>query len=85
LDLGAQKTCNMEKEQSVIEILNTLRPAMEADGGGCEFVGLEGDVVKVRFKGACLLCPSINLTLKFGLIKTLKEKLPWVTDVVKVN
>lgn len=76
----------LSREAEVQKVLNTLRPAMEADGGGVELVEISDmGIIKVRFKGACLLCPSINLTLKFGLIQTLKQNLSWVTDVQKTN
>jgi Fe-S cluster biogenesis protein NfuA len=65
-------------------VLAMIRPAMEADGGGVETVGIEGGVVFVRFRGMCLGCPSQNLTLKRGIERTLKERLPWVTCVVRV-
>ncbi len=76
---------NTFREIEVQQVINALLPAMEADGGGLQLVAVEEDVVKVKFKGACLLCPSINLTMKHGIIKTLTEKLPWVREVIKVD
>jgi len=73
-----------EQEIQVQQVLKTLLPAMEADGGGVELVSVQDDVVTVKFKGACLLCPSIGMTMKFGITKTLQAKLPWVRDVLKV-
>jgi Fe-S cluster biogenesis protein NfuA len=73
------------KEMEVKQVLNTLLPAMEADGGGVELVSVIDDVVTVKFKGACLLCPSISMTMKFGITKTLQEKLPWIKDVTKTK
>ena len=80
-----KKYMNTQKEIEVRQVLMTLLPAMEADGGGVELVAIEEDCIKVRFRGACLLCPSINLTMKFGLVKTLQDKLPWVKQVLKVD
>ena len=51
---------------------------MEADGGGIELLSVIDDIVTVQFKGACLVCPSIRMTMKFGITKTLQEKLPWI-------
>jgi Fe-S cluster biogenesis protein NfuA len=73
------------KEIEVQQVLNTLLPAMEADGGGVELVCVIDDIVSVRFKGACLVCPSIGMTMKFGIIKTLQEKLPWIKEVTKTK
>lgn len=73
------------RELEVRQVLQTLLPAMEADGGGVDLVSVRDDTVAVKFKGACLLCPSIGMTMKFGIKKTLQEKLPWVKEVVKLN
>lgn len=68
-------------EQEVTQVLQTLRPAMEADGGGVELVSVLDGVVTLRFKGACLLCPSQSLTLNLGIAQTLKQQLSWITVV----
>ena len=65
--------------------MKTLLPAMEADGGGVDLVSVNDGVVSVKFKGACLLCPSIGMTMKFGITKTLQDKWPWVQEVIKIN
>lgn len=74
-----------EQEIQVQEVLNTLIPAMETDGGGVELVSVLDGTVKVKFKGACLLCPSIGMTMKFGIAKTIQDKLPWVKSVERIN
>jgi len=74
-----------EQTQEVISILKTLRPAMRADGGDVELVGIDGGVVRVRQCGTCIACPSKNLTLKIGIERTLKSRLAWVTEVVRVE
>jgi Fe-S cluster biogenesis protein NfuA len=73
-----------EQEIQVKEVLKTLLPAMEADGGGVDLVSIEDGIVNVKFKGACLLCPSIGMTMNLGISKTLKEKLPWIKSVKKI-
>ena len=65
-------------------VLNTLRPAMEADGGGVILVAVEEDRVDVRLKGLCLDCPSAPLTMRLGIERTLKERLPWIREVHRV-
>lgn len=73
------------QEIEVHQILETLRPAMEADGGGVDLVSVQDGIVTVKFKGACLLCPSIGLTMNLAIKKTLMESLPWVKDIIKTN
>ena len=71
--------------EEVKEILEQIRPALQADGGDIEFVELTEDgIVKVRLKGACGCCPMSTMTLKMGVERTLKEKLPAVKEVVAV-
>ncbi len=73
------------KEQ-VQEVLNLVRPALQADGGDCELVDVSEDgIVSVRLTGACGSCPMSTMTLKMGIEKTLKERLPeLVKEVVQV-
>lgn len=69
---------------NVCEALNSLRPAMQADGGDVELVSVDGGVITVRLKGTCLACPSANLTLKYGIERTLKGSFSWVEEVIRV-
>lgn len=73
------------KKVEVEKILDSIRPAMEADGGGVQLVSIAENVVYVRFKGACLVCPSVNLTLEYGITKPLQEKLNWISKVVIIE
>jgi Fe-S cluster biogenesis protein NfuA len=72
------------KEQ-VQEVLDMVRPALQADGGDVELVDVTDDgVVSVRLTGACGSCPMSTMTLKMGIERTLKQKIPAVTEVVQV-
>ena len=74
----------MNKED-VISALNKIKPALRADGGDVELVEAGDDgVVKVRLKGACGSCPMSQTTLKMGIERVLKEKVPEVKKVVSV-
>ena len=72
---------NGERVAQVETVLRDLRPAMEADAGGVELVGIDGGLVAIRLRGTCLVCPSVELTMKRGIEKTLRERLAWVTEV----
>jgi Fe-S cluster biogenesis protein NfuA len=71
------------KEQ-VQEVLNIIRPSLQADGGDVELVDVKDGVVSVRLKGACAGCPMSTMTLKKGIERFLKEKIPAVKEVVGV-
>lgn len=84
-----RSTRNYGKEipmtQEVEKALDSIRPALQADGGNVELVEVTGDgVVKVRLVGACGHCPMSTQTLKLGIERTLRVKVPGVTQVVSV-
>jgi len=73
-------------KQKIQEILETIRPALQADGGDVELVDVTDDgVVKVRLTGACGSCPMSTMTLKMGIERTLMQRLPEVKEVVQVE
>ena len=76
----------MIDEAKVIEILDGIRPMLQADGGDLEFVSIEDDnIVKVRLKGACAGCPGARMTLKNGVEARLQEVIPEVVAVEAVD
>ena len=71
-------------EEKVRAVIEEIRPALQADGGDIEFIGLEGTVVKVRLQGACSGCPHAAMTLKQGVEVRIRESIPEITEVVAV-
>ncbi len=70
--------------EKVEEVLNRIRPALQADGGDVELVDIEDGVVKVRLKGACGSCPFSIITLQVGIEQVLRKEIPEVKKVVSV-
>jgi len=69
----------------VENVLEMVRPGLQADGGDVELVEVTEDgVVKVRLKGACGSCPMSTMTLKMGIERAVKERVPGVKEVVQV-
>jgi len=65
--------------------LTKIKPMLQADGGDVELIDVdENGVVKVRLQGACAGCPMSQMTIKNGIEKLLKEKIPEVTSVESV-
>ncbi len=71
-------------KDQVQEVLNVIRPSLQADGGDVELVDVKDGVVSVKLKGACSGCPMSTMTLKKGIERFLKEKIPAVKEVVGV-
>lgn len=71
--------------EKVKEVIDEIRPYLKADGGDAELVEVtEEGVVKLRLLGACGHCPMSMMTLKTGIEKKLKEKIPEVKEVMAV-
>ncbi len=77
--------CNMT--DMVKDVIENIRPMLEAHGGDIELVSVAEDTgtVTVRLQGACKGCPSAAMTLKMGVERHLKEKIPQITEVVSVE
>ncbi len=70
--------------EKVEEALAEIRPALQADGGDVELVDVSQGVVKLKLKGACVGCPVATMTLKQGIERLLKKRVPEVKEVVAV-
>ena len=68
-------------KEKVEAALNEIRPMLQRDGGDVELVDIQGGVVKVRLQGACAGCPMSQMTLRNGIERVLKERIPEVTAV----
>lgn len=73
-----------ERVQYVLEA--EVNPSLGAHGGRVSLVSIEeGGIVVLRFGGGCHGCGMVNVTLKHGIEKTLKEKFPEITEVRDVT
>lgn len=72
-------------EKKVIDVLENIKPYLQADGGDISFIELTDDYdVKVSLQGACHACPMSIQTLKLGVERTLKNAIPEIREVVRV-
>lgn len=67
--------------EEVEKALEEIRPHLQADGGDVELVDVKDGAVTVKLTGACHGCPMSSMTLKQGIERILKEKVPGVTSV----
>jgi len=70
--------------ENVEKLLEQIRPSLQADGGDVELIGVKDGVVSVRLTGACGCCPMSTITMKTGIERLLKSKLPEIKEVVSV-
>lgn len=74
-------------EQKVKDVIDSIiRPALQGHGGDVELVGTDDDKnVSVRLQGACSGCPGAAMTMKAGIERILKGKVPEVNEVIAVD
>ncbi len=70
--------------EKVEAVLSQVRPALVAEGGNVELVDVNEGVVKLKLTGACASCPMSTMTLRHGIERVLKEKVPEVKEVIAV-
>ncbi len=71
-------------EEKIVEIIDEhVRPWIEGDGGGIEYISFKDGVVTVRLYGACSTCSSATVTLKNGVEEILSSMIPDVKEVVQ--
>lgn len=72
---------------AVAEAVEALRPVIQMDGGDISLVSVdeESGVVIVELGGACVGCAASNMTLKAGVERILKDRVPGVTEVRAVG
>ena len=83
---ATESKCNVESLRSQVLIaLRTLRPLIQRDGGDVALVDVSDEgVARVRLLGACVSCPSSEMTLTNGIEKRLQEAVPGVVRVERV-
>ncbi|HKX72179.1 MAG TPA: NifU family protein, partial [Acidimicrobiales bacterium] len=64
----------------VREVIEVIRPAIQADAGDIYLrdVDAEAGIVSVELVGACVSCPASTVTLKAGIERILKDRVPGV-------
>jgi Fe-S cluster biogenesis protein NfuA len=77
---------NAELIKKVENVIDQIRPYLEADGGNIRFVELTDDnVVNVELLGACGTCPMSTMTLKAGVEMAMKKAIPEIKAVESIN
>jgi Fe-S cluster biogenesis protein NfuA len=70
----------------ISDVIQLIRPSIQADGGDIELVSVDDEgVVSIRFLGACIGCPSLDVTLQHGIEMTLKSRVDGVSGVRAVD
>ena len=70
----------------VTEVLKSLSPFLQRDGGDVELVRIDKNyVVYIALKGNCLTCPMSITTFRNGIANAVKQSVPEITAIEAVN
>jgi Fe-S cluster biogenesis protein NfuA len=73
-------------ERDVVQAIDAIRPALQADGGDIVFRDVDdAGVVHVELVGACGTCPISTTTLRAGVERIIKDRVPGVSAVEAVD
>jgi Fe-S cluster biogenesis protein NfuA len=79
-------TTNEELVTKVKNVIEQIRPYLQADGGDVEYIDMTEDkTVNIRLMGMCGNCPHSQMTLKNGIEAAVKRVLPEIKSVESVH
>lgn len=73
----------MQPRDQILEVLESIRPALHSDGGDVEFIDFDAaaGILQLRFLGACGDCPISEVTLRQGIERRILSAVPEVREV----
>jgi len=82
-----KKTETENLEDKIKNILETIRPSLQMDGGDVQFIDFnkKSGVLKVELMGHCAHCPISAITLKQGIEAEVKKSVKQVKEVRAVQ
>ncbi|TAK45871.1 MAG: NifU family protein [Saprospiraceae bacterium] len=73
--------------QLIDAALDDVRPHLAADGGDVQVVDVtdDGKTVKVKWIGNCESCFMSIMTMKAGIERSIKNKVPGILNIEAIN
>ncbi|HZQ87717.1 MAG: NifU family protein [Actinobacteria bacterium] len=70
-------------EAQLLEAIDAIRPALQVDGGDMRVIEFDEATgrVDIELMGACGGCPMSSMTLKAGIERILRDRVPGITEV----
>jgi Fe-S cluster biogenesis protein NfuA/nitrite reductase/ring-hydroxylating ferredoxin subunit len=65
----------------VADALESVRPYLGSHGGDVHLLGVDGDVVRLRFAGSCKSCPSSAVTLELAVEDAVRAAAPEISSI----
>lgn len=73
---------SQETKDKIMDILDTIRPYLNADGGDVEFIKYEDGYLYIKLLGICGNCAFADDTIQNGIYETLKQSIPNLKGVI---
>ena len=75
------------KDAEILEAANKIfdeeiNPALATHGGGAKILSVNDAKIYVELQGGCRGCMGARMTMKNGIERLLKEKIPAVQEVI---
>ena len=72
-------------ENQIKEIIDDMRPYLNADGGDIDFIKYDNGTAFIRLTGACAHCGFQDSTLQDSILKSLQEEIPEIKEIINVE
>ena len=72
-------------EDKIKEVLDSIRPYINSDGGDIEFIKYVDGYVYIKLHGACSGCDFADETIQNGIYESLVNEIPEIKGVIKVD
>ena len=84
--MSANTESSTSLHDRVADVIRRIRPFVQSDGGDLELVEVSSDgTAWIRLHGACVGCPSSQLTLKEGIERNVCGIVPEIKRVEEVE
>ena len=80
-----EQTLEAGLEERVRAALEIVRPMIQMDGGDLKLESVRDGKVTVQLLGTCDGCPMSPVTLRQGVERILREKVPEITEVIAIE
>lgn len=77
-----ERVDDAELIEQVKVVLDECRPMVQADGGDIELLDVKNDIVHLQLTGNCIGCPSAQATLRHGIERRLRAKIPQIRGLM---
>lgn len=71
-------------EEKIKDLIESIRPYLNMDGGDIEFVKYEDNYVYIKLLGACTNCLLQDNTINDGLVEMFKGEIPEIKGVINI-